>query len=124
MARIHVSTKLNSSENGIDTYDGYGILNDGKIIFYEGNVKVSIEYKDNALNLERSSDQYRIILSFKNSLTNDGMYDIKCDSMYIPISVMTNSLEVSNGKIHVEYSLSLSGESQGDFIYDIEYEVI
>ena len=124
MARIHVSTKLNSSDNGITSYDGYGILKDDKIVFYEENIKVSIEYRDNTLNIERSSDEYRITLSFENSLTKDGMYDIKCDSMYIPISVMTNLLEVSDGNIHIEYSLELGGESQGNFVYDIEYEVI
>lgn len=124
MAKIHISAILNSSENGVTSYDGYGILKDSRIIYYEDTVKVSIEYKDDTLKLERSNDDYSIILSFQNSLTNDGMYDIKCDSMQIPIKVTTNLLDVKDGLIHIEYSLLLCGESQGNFVYDVKYEVI
>jgi len=124
MAKIHISSILNSSENGTTSYDGDGILKDHKIIFYEDTIKVSIEYNDNALKLERSNDDYSIILSFQNSLTNDGMYDIKCDSMQIPIKVTTNLLDVKDGFIHVEYSLLLGGVNQGNFVYDVKYEVI
>jgi len=123
MAKVHISTVLNSSENGITKYDGYGVLKDNRLTFYDDKIKVVIEYNNNTLNLERSNDEYRIVLPFEISLTKEGIYDIKCDSIQIPVKVTTNNLCIEDGLIHVEYSLLLGDTSQGDFVYDIEYEV-
>lgn len=123
MAKIHVSTILNSSENGITSYTGSGIFDHKKIIFYEDKVKVTIKFDKESLELERSNDQYTIFLPFKNTLTNAGMYDIKCDSIQIPIEVTTHVLDIEDGFIHIDYDLLLGGVDQGRFVYDIKYEV-
>lgn len=123
MAKIHISTVLDSAQNGITKYKGSGILKDNEIVFYENDVRVVITFQDNSLNLKRIHEQYTIDLSFENSLTNDGTYDIKYDSMQIPIKVITNSLDIKDGCIHIEYNLILGGDDQGEFVYDIKYEV-
>lgn len=123
MAKVHISTKLNSSENGITQYEGFGILDGNRLIFYEDNVKVVINLKESVLELERTTNEYTIFLSFENSLTKNGIYDIKCDSMQIPIEVITNILNIQDGDIYIDYNLVLGGVNQGNFVYDIKYEV-
>lgn len=124
MSKINISTILNSIENGITNYNGVGILKDNEIIFYENNIKVTIIINDNTVCLKRIHDDYIIELPFENSLTKNGIYDIKSDGMQIPIEVTTNVLNVKEGSIHIEYNLILGGVNQGSFVYDIKYEVI
>lgn len=124
MSKINISTILNSIENGINNYNGVGILKDNEIIFYENNIKVVIIINDNTVCLKRIHDDYIIELPFENSLTKNGIYDIKSDGMQIPIEVTTNVLNVEEGSIHIEYKLILGGVNQGSFVYDIKYEVI
>ena len=123
MAKIHISTTLDSVQNGVTSYDGYGILKNNEIVFYENDIRVVITILDKSLQLKRIHDQYVINLSFENTLTNEGIYDIKCDSIQIPVEVTTNVLDLKEGSIHIEYNLTLGGVDQGSFVYDIKYEV-
>lgn len=123
MPKISVSTVLNSSSNGVTSYTGMGILKNNEIVFYENDIKVIVTLLEDALHLKRIHNEYTIFLSFKNTLTNEGIYDIKCDSMQIPVEVTTNVLDIKDGSIHVEYELLLGGVDQGTFVYDIKYEV-
>ena len=83
-----------------------------------------VTINDNMVYLKRIHDDYIIELQFANSLTKNGIYDIKSDGMKIPIEVTTNVLNVEEGSIHIEYKLILGGVNQGSFVYDIKYEVI
>lgn len=124
MAKIHISTVLDSVQNGVTTYTGSGILKNNEIVFYENDVKVLILFFDNSLHLKRINENYTIELVFENSLTKDGIYDIKCDSMQIPVKTITKVLEITDGNIHIEYELELGGSNQGNFVYNVNYEVI
>ena len=124
MTKIKVSTVLNSVNDGITKFEGIGILKNKKIIFFENNIKVIIAFDSNNLTVNRVSDEYTILLQFENSLTKDGNYDIKCDSIQIPIKTSTSVLKILDNTIHVEYELELGGVSNGKFIYDIDYEVV
>ncbi len=124
MAKVNVSTVLNSINDGITKFNGTGILKDNELIFYENNVKVVITFDNSCLSLKRTTDEYTILLEFCDSLTKDGNYDIKGDSIQIPIKTNTSCLEISDKKIHIEYELVLGGAHQGKFVYDIDYEVI
>lgn len=123
MAKIQISTILNSKQNGVTFYNGLGILKDNEIVFYENDIKVVIMLSNHSLQLKRIHDEYTITLLFENSLTNMGTYDIKYDSMQIPVEVTTNVLDIKDGFIHIEYNLLLGGVDQGAFVYDIKYEV-
>lgn len=123
MAKIHVSTVLDSVQNGVTSYTGSGILKDNEIVFYENDIRVVITMANNSLQLKRIHDEYTIELSFENSLTKEGTYDIKYDSMQIPLEVTTNELDMKDGFIHIEYNLLLGDVDQGLFVYDIKYEV-
>lgn len=124
MTKVKVSAILNSINDGITKFDGIGILKDNELIFFENNVKVVITFDDRLLTLKRICDEYTILLQFENSLTKDGNYDIKSDSIQVPIKTCTSCLEIADKKIHIEYELMLGGIDQGKFIYDIDYEVI
>lgn len=124
MAKIRVSTILDSVQNGITRYSGSGILKNNEIVFYENDVKVIIIFFDNSLHLKRIHNNYTIELLFENSLTKDGIYDIKCDSMQIPVKTSTSVFDIKDGSMHIEYELELGGLNQGNFVYDVNYEVI
>lgn len=124
MSKIRISTVLDSAQNGVTSYTSSGILKGNEIVFYENDIRVVIIIKNNGLQLRRIHEEYTICLSFENTLTKEGTYDIKYDSMQIPISVTTNILDIKEGSIHIEYVLFLGGVDQGKFVYDIKYEVI
>lgn len=123
MAKIKISTVLDSVQNGVTSFTGFGLLKNNEIVFYENDIKVVITIFANSLQLKRIHEQYTIVLSFENTLTNEGIYDIKCDSMQIPVETTTNALDIKDGFIHIEYGLTLGGVDQGTFVYDVKYEV-
>lgn len=123
MAKIRISTVLDSVQNGVTSYNGSGILKNNEIVFYENDIRVVITIENDLLEVTRIHKEYTLLLSFKNSLTKEGTYDIKYDSIQIPVEVTTNVLGIKEGYIHVEYNLTLGGVDQGAFVYDIKYEV-
>lgn len=124
MSKIKLSTSLYSMD-GITKFSGTGILNKQQITFQESNVMVSLCFKNvDDISLQRVTDDYMISMSFQKKLTKDGIYDIKCDSMHIPIEVTTDDIILQDGYIYIVYELVLGGHYQGKFIYEICYEVI
>ena len=124
MEKIKLTTVLNSQNYGIFSFDGVGMLKNNELIFFENSIKVVISIIDNIIKIRRITDEYTLELQFTDSLTKEGIYDIKGGSIQIPVKTNTSSLKISNQNIHIEYELELSGVNQGKFIYDVNYEVI
>ena len=49
MAKIHISTVLNATGNGITKYVGLGILKNNELVFYENDVRVIVIISDDVL---------------------------------------------------------------------------
>lgn len=124
MSRVKISTLLKSLEDETK-FIGNGILNDNKLKFEDNGVIVSLTFKnDEEILFKRTTNDYTISMTFKNKLTNNGIYDIKSDSMQIPIEVSTENIIIKEGYICIVYELVLGGHNQGKFTYEIWYEVI
>ena len=124
MEKIKLTTVLDSENDGISSFEGVGMLKNNELIFFENSIKVVISMIDNMIKIRRITDEYTLELQFTDSLTKEGIYDIKGGSIQIPVKTNTSSLKISDGNIHIEYVLELSGVNQGKFIYDVNYEVI
>mgnify|MGYP001152065192 CR=1 FL=1 len=122
--KVKISTLLKTDECNSIPYQCIGMLKDNQLLFYENKVRVTITMQGDSVFMKRVHPDYVLSMQFTNSLTNEGIYDIKCDSVQMVVEVFTSVLEVKNGSLHVEYNLVLGGENQGMFIYDITYEVI
>lgn len=124
MEKIKLTTVLNSQNDGIFSFDGVGMLKNNELIFFENSIKVVISIIDNIIKIRRITDEYTLELQFDDSLTKEGIYDIKGGSIQIPVKTNTSVLKINDQNIHIEYELELSGVNQGKFIYDVNYEVI
>ena len=124
MENIKLTTVLDSENDGISSFEGVGMLKNNELIFFENSIKVVISIINNIIKIRRITDEYILELQFDDSLTKEGIYDIKGGSIQIPVKTNTSSLKISNQNIHIEYELELSGVNQGKFIYDVNYEVI
>lgn len=124
MAKVNVDTTL-KSEDEVFHFSGKGILSDHKLTFIENQIQVTISIsKDNVISIKRSTDEYTISIFLEKQLTKVGIYDIKCDSMQIELATTLQDMLVEEGHIFLMYNLVLGGHNQGDYTYDIWYEVM
>lgn len=124
MVKIKLTTTLDSEVDGITSFNGVGIIKNNEIVFYENSVKVVISIFNNSIKIKRVTDEYTLLLEFDDSLTKEGIYDIKGGSIQIPVKISTSFLGIMEGSLHIEYVLELGGSNQGKFVYDVNYEVI
>lgn len=124
MARVKVKTLLKSNTE-VFHFSGIGILCNDKLTFMEDKVRVIVQFqKKNDIFIKRETDTYTISIFLQKELTKAGIYDIKCDSMQIELATTAQDICIEDGHICLMYNLVLGGHNQGDFTYDIWYEVI
>ncbi len=124
MTKVKISTLLKTNTSDSISYQGIGMLRNNQLLFYENDVRVTIEIQEGSIFMKRVHPDSVLSMCFTNSLTNEEIYDIKCDSIQMLVEVSTSVLEIKDGFIHIEYNLLLNGENQGMFMYDITYEVV
>lgn len=124
MKKVRINTLLKIPTLESTSVKTVGFLNKNRLVFYDAKVRVVIDISDSSIHMRRIHPEYMIEMTFDISLTKEGIYDIKCDSVQVPLSISTSNLEVDPGHIHIEYNIVLGGINQGKYIYDIMYEVI
>ena len=77
MEKIKLTTVLNSQNDGISSFVGVGMLKNNELIFFENSIKVVISIINNIIKIRRITDEYILELQFDDSLTKEGIYDIK-----------------------------------------------
>ena len=99
-----------NQKNEIETK---GILSNDNITYYEDNISMSFNFKENVL--KRRSNEYEIILDFKSKKC---FYIIGINKLEMDIKI--NEI---NDSFYVDYEIDIDGKTN-HIIYSINYEVI
>ena len=122
MAKIKINLKLINSKENLSK-EIIGLKRGNKIHFLDDNVKVTITF-DNIVTMRRNSNEYEIILRFKNNSELEGIYNLKKLNYNLPIDIKTNTMYIDSGQFKVDYELSSDGVKMDDFLFELSYEVI
>ncbi|HHW69268.1 MAG TPA: hypothetical protein GX747_02920 [Tenericutes bacterium] len=116
------STLLNISENEKNICITQGLKNNNRIIYYDNNIKVSVEYDIHFLKITRSCEEYILNISLSNkksTITYDvksiGKLNFECN--LIKYNIFDNSMDVI-------YEIINSDEKINRFEFNLQYEVI
>lgn len=122
MAKINLRTSLhNKTENKYFNNEVSAILDSKETIKYlDRNVTVSIEKKENGINIIRRSDDYEIHLPLQKGKRTKGFYNVKQLGI-LNMEVETTDLIIGDNTLEIEYKMILEGESISEFKFYIEY---
>lgn len=122
MAKINLRTSLhNKTENKFFNNEVLAILDDKETIKYlDRNVTVTIEKKENGINIIRRSDDYEIHLPLQNGKKTKGFYNVK-QLGTLNMEVETTNLIIGDNTLEVDYKMTLESESISEFKFYIEY---
>lgn len=123
MEKIRVNTKLiNFYEKQEDICTTHGLKDNNRIIYYENDIKVVIEFNNNFLKIIRTSDEYilEIILNNKKStitynMKNVGILNIACNLI---------EYNLSNNSMVAIYEIINTNDTTSRFEFNLHYEVI
>lgn len=114
MAKILVKTNLKTKDEVIN-YEGKGILNNNKLIFYEDDIKN--HFRLNELCLIRETKDSIITLNFSENSYAQVL--LKKENYILPLKLEINSLIKNENELIVKYKLE-----DDNFEFIISYEVI
>ncbi len=122
MAKINLRTSLyNKTDNKYFNNEVVAILDDKKTIKYlDRNVTVSIEKKENGINIIRRSDDYEIHLPLEKGKKTKGFYNVKQLGI-LDMEVETTSITIGDNTLNVEYTMILDKQSISEFKFYLEY---
>lgn len=122
MAKINLRTSLyNKTDNKYFNNEVVAILDDKKTIKYlDRNVTVSIEKKENGINIIRRSDDYEIHLPLENGKKTKGFYNVKQLGI-LDLEVETTGITIGDNSLNVEYTMILDKQSISEFKFYLEY---
>ncbi len=122
MAKINLRTSLyNKTDNKYFNNEVVAILDDKKTIKYlDRNVTVSIEKKENGIDIIRRSDDYEIHLPLENGKKTKGFYNVKQLGI-LDMEVETTSITIGDNSLNIEYTMILDKQSISEFKFYLEY---
>ncbi len=122
MSKIKINLKLKNSKEDL-TKEIIGLKRGNKLHFLDDKVKVTITF-DEIVTMRRNSNEYEIVLNFKNNSKLEGIYNLKKLNYNLPIDIKTNTMYIGSGLFKVDYELSSDGVKMDDFLFELNYEVI
>ena len=126
MSKILVNTILKTDDcnHPIINNNINGIYHDNKIIYNDGNIKVTLLIQNNKIEMKRETREYKINMLFDTKSETNGEYDILDLNMSMNIYVTTENLEIKDNIIIIMYSLKINDEFIGNYDFKLEYEVL
>ena len=126
MSKILVNSILKTDEcnHPIINNNINGICHDNKIIYNDGNIKVTLLLEDNKIEMKRQTKEYTINMLFDTKSETNGEYDILDLNITMDLKVQTKKLEINNNNIIIIYSLKINDEFIGNYDFKLEYEVL
>ncbi|MBQ4634732.1 MAG: hypothetical protein IJB71_05240 [Bacilli bacterium] len=122
MSKVKIKTKLSSQTENYEK-QLLGTYRGNKLYFLDDKVKVTITL-DEIVTMRRVSNEYEIILKFKENEILRGIYDLKKLNYNLPIDIKTNKMYIDSGQFKVDYELSSENVQMDKFLFEINYEVI
>lgn len=121
MARVNLRTVLeNKTENQIFSNEVNAILEKDKLKYFDNDVMVIIEKKDNGIIIYRKCDEYDIILPLELNKKTKGKYDIKSLGI-LDLEVEATLIEINDNNLKVDYKMIVDRESISEFSFIIDY---
>ena len=122
MSKIKINLKLKNSNENLSK-EIIGLKRGNKIHFLDDKVRVTISFGEITC-MRRVSNEYEIILNFKESEKIKGIYNLKKLNYNLPIDIKTNNLYIDSGQFKVDYEIYSDNVKMDDFLFELDYEVI
>lgn len=103
----------------IDNKKVTGIKNDNKITYFDDNMTVTILLNGNTITMKRVSDEYNLILTFKDHVDTKGQYFLNNFNLWLPLDIFTDKILVSEKMLEINYQIE-----DTRFNFRIDFEVI
>lgn len=126
MAKILINSTLKTDEcnHPIVNNNINGIYYDNKIIYNDGNIKVTLLLDDNKIEMKRLTKEYEIKMLFDVNNETIGIYNIFDLNLKMDLEVQTKMLKISNDCIMIMYCLKINNEFIGNYDLKLEYNVL
>lgn len=122
MSKVKIKLKLISQSENYEK-ELMGTYRGNKLYFLDERVKVTITFAE-IVTMRRVSNEYEIVLNFKENETLKGIYDLKKLNYNLPIDIKTNTMYIDSGQFKVDYELSSENVQMDKFLFEINYEVV
>ena len=122
MTKVKIKLRLKNSNEDL-TKELIGLKRGNKLHFLDDKVRVTITF-DEIITMRRNSNEYEIVLNFKENENLKGIYDLKKLNYNLPIDIKTNKLYIGSGQLKVDYELYSDEVKMDDFNIELYYEVI
>mgnify|MGYP003421850013 FL=1 len=122
MSKVKIKLKLISQSENYEK-ELMGTYRGNKLYFLDDKVKVTITFAE-IVTMRRVSNEYEIILNFKENKILKGIYDLKKLNYNLPIDIKTNTMYIDSGQFKVDYELSSENVQMDKFLFEINYEVV
>lgn len=122
MSKVKIKLKLMSQSENYEK-ELMGTYRGNKLYFLDDKVKVTITFAE-IVTMRRVSNEYEIILNFKENKILKGIYDLKKLNYNLPIDIKTNTMYIDSGQFKVDYELSSENVQMDKFLFEINYEVV
>lgn len=122
MSKVKIKIKLISQSENYEK-ELMGTYRGNKLYFLDEKVKVTITF-DETVTMRRVSNEYEIVLNFKENEILKGIYDLKKLNYNLPIDIKTNTMYIDSGQFKVDYELSSENVQMDKFLFEINYEVV
>lgn len=122
MSKVKIKLKLISQSENYEK-ELMGTYRGNKLYFLDEKVKVTITFAE-TVTMRRVSNEYEIVLNFKEKEILKGIYDLKKLNYNLPIDIKTNTMYIDSGQFKVDYELSSENVQMDKFLLEINYEVV
>ena len=122
MSKLKIKLRLKNSNEDLSK-EIIGLKRGNKIHFLDDKVKVTLTL-DEIVSLRRVSNEYEIVLNFKENEKLSGIYNLKKLNYNLPIDIKTNTMYIDSGQFKVDYELYSDQVKMDSFLFEINYEVI
>lgn len=126
MAKILINSILKTDEynHPIVNNNINGLYHDNRIIYNDGNIKVTLLLEHNKIEMKRETKEYEIKMLFDTNAETSGIYNIYDLNIIMDLKVQTKKIEINNNNIVIMYSLKINNEFIGNYDLKLEYEVL
>ena len=101
--KVNLHIKLNASEP-LDI-KVKGIKKDNYYIYYENDIKVSIYYSDDNINIIRECNDYKIDLKFKKNEKSVSTYSVFGGTKVFELNTKNTKMNVKKDRIEIDYEI-------------------
>lgn len=107
------------SEEEVHIFEGFGIKNKNKIVYFDNNIKTTLVI-DDVISLKREFD-YIISLNFKYLKKIDSYYNTKYGKIFF--KTYTKRIVNNDKRLEIYYELLNNDEKIQDFEFILEYTI-